>query len=264
MADQQTALQIRNGVNAGLDDKLQVKTLVDGDVVIKLVDKDGVNQAAVTGTNALKVDGSAVTQPVSAGSLPLPTGAATEATLAIVKSNQTDGTQKSKVVDGAGNVLAVTGTGDIGAVLKNAAGTELKGQKPMASSLPVVIASDQTAIPVSIPPVVTTPVHSYATAAAVAKDAITTFTYTNVAATTFKFKQVFVSASGETRIEVKSGAVGLETVKAVGFTSKGSLALNISFAKEIDVLAGEDVLVKVTNHDAQAMDIYQFINGEII
>lgn len=33
-------------------------------------------------TNAVKVDGSAVTQPISAASLPLPTGAATEATLA--------------------------------------------------------------------------------------------------------------------------------------------------------------------------------------
>lgn len=39
-------------------------------------------RAAVSATGAVKVDGSAVTQPVSAASLPLPTGAATEATLA--------------------------------------------------------------------------------------------------------------------------------------------------------------------------------------
>jgi hypothetical protein len=37
------------------------------------------NKATVTGSNALKVDNSAVTQPVSAASLPLPTGAATAA-----------------------------------------------------------------------------------------------------------------------------------------------------------------------------------------
>ena len=39
----------------------------------------GINMVAVTAANALKVDGSAVTQPVSAASLPLPTGAATAA-----------------------------------------------------------------------------------------------------------------------------------------------------------------------------------------
>lgn len=41
----------------------------------------GGNSASVTGSNALKVDGSAVTQPVSVASLPLPSGAATESTL---------------------------------------------------------------------------------------------------------------------------------------------------------------------------------------
>lgn len=40
---------------------------------------DGVREAAVTAANALKVDGSAVTQPVSAATLPLPTGASTSA-----------------------------------------------------------------------------------------------------------------------------------------------------------------------------------------
>ena len=40
-------------------------------------------------TNAFKVDGSAVTQPISAASLPLPTGAATESTLAAL-SNKFD------------------------------------------------------------------------------------------------------------------------------------------------------------------------------
>jgi hypothetical protein len=42
--------------------------------------------ADVTAANALKTDGSAVTQPVSAAALPLPTGAATETTLGAVKT----------------------------------------------------------------------------------------------------------------------------------------------------------------------------------
>ena len=66
--------------------------------------------------NGLKTDGSAVTQPVSATSLPLPAGAATETTLGLVN-------------------------GKLPASL---------GQKAMAASLAVVLASDQAAIPVTV------------------------------------------------------------------------------------------------------------------
>lgn len=60
----------------------------------------GGNSATVTASNALKVDGSAVTQPISAASLPLPTGAATA-------SNQTTpGSQTTKLNDGT-NTAAV-------------------------------------------------------------------------------------------------------------------------------------------------------------
>lgn len=63
-------------------------------------------------TNALKVDGSATTQPVSgtfwqatqpisATSLPLPTLAATS-------TKQSDGSQKTQIVDGSGNVIGAT------------------------------------------------------------------------------------------------------------------------------------------------------------
>lgn len=74
---------------------------------------------AVTAANAAKVDGSAVTQPISAASLPLPTGAATETTLG------------TRLAD-------ATFTGRINTL----------GQKTMANSTPVVLSSDQTVIPV--------------------------------------------------------------------------------------------------------------------
>jgi hypothetical protein len=51
----------------------------------------GGNTATVTAASALKVDGSAVTQPVSAASLPLPAGASTSA-------NQTNGSQQTQIV----------------------------------------------------------------------------------------------------------------------------------------------------------------------
>lgn len=67
------------------------------------------------------VDGSGVTQPISAASLPLPTGAATSA-------NQTTANSSLSSIDGKFGSL---------------------GQKAMAGSAPVVIASDQSAIPAS-------------------------------------------------------------------------------------------------------------------
>jgi hypothetical protein len=60
----------------------------------------GGNTASVTAASALKVDGSAVTQPVSASALPLPAGAATAA-------NQTNGTQTTQI-NGGGNTATVT------------------------------------------------------------------------------------------------------------------------------------------------------------
>lgn len=75
---------------------------------------------SLTTTGLLRIDGSGVTQPISAASLPLPTGAATEATLA--------------------GVLTTTAF---------QARINTLGQKTMANSTPVVLASDQTAILVS-------------------------------------------------------------------------------------------------------------------
>lgn len=118
----------------------------------------------------------------------LPTGAATEATLANVSTsaNQTNGSQKSQIVDGAGDVVDVvalatgvigsdkglvtnsvihgltTGGGggyvDVKVTPSGALTTEstlagldaaVLGQDTMANSLPVVLASNQSAIPVT-------------------------------------------------------------------------------------------------------------------
>ena len=81
----------------------------------------GGSVAGGTGTNPLRVDPTGTTtQPISAASLPLPTGAASELTLS------------TRVADS-------TITSRLG----------LLGQKPMTGSAPVVIASDQSAIPIT-------------------------------------------------------------------------------------------------------------------
>lgn len=76
---------------------------------------------SLTVAGALRVDGSAVTQPISAAALPLPTGAATSA------------------LQTAGNATLTAISGQLPATL---------GQKTMAASFAVTIASDQTPLSV--------------------------------------------------------------------------------------------------------------------
>lgn len=82
-------------------------TLTGGTQKSKLVDSGGTNVATVSSGGALKVDGSAVTQPVSAASLPLPSGAATSAL-------QTTGNTSLSSIDGKtpalGQALAAAST----------------------------------------------------------------------------------------------------------------------------------------------------------
>lgn len=81
------------------------------------------NEEIVQVTGTVLTDGSATTQPVSAVSLPLPTGASTAA-------NQTTANASLSSIDGK---------------------TPALGQATMANSSPVVIASNQSAVPVSGP-----------------------------------------------------------------------------------------------------------------
>ena len=137
------------------------------------------NQTAVqsaigsSASTAVTIQGSVsgVAVPVSLGSVPLPTGAATAA-------NQTNGSQKTQIVDGSGNVIASTsnalnvqvenfpatqpvsgtvtanqGTAGISPWLQNITeigGTALAlGQTTMSASIPVAIASDQSPVTVA-------------------------------------------------------------------------------------------------------------------
>lgn len=99
---------------------------------------DGVETLLITASGAATVDGSATTQPISAVSLPLPTGAATEATLATRASEATLATRASEATL-ATRLADATFTARINTL----------GQKTMANSTPIVIASDQSAVPVT-------------------------------------------------------------------------------------------------------------------
>jgi hypothetical protein len=99
---------------------------------------DGTNIQSVSAAGAAKVDGSAVTQPISAASLPLPANAATETTVATLATQATLATRASEATL-ATRVADATITARLGVL----------GQASMAASAPVVIASDQASIPVA-------------------------------------------------------------------------------------------------------------------
>lgn len=83
-AKQDTQITGLNDINTELNTQTALLTTIDADT--GSIDSKIPANLTVTSTRLL-VDGSGVTQPVSAASLPLPTGAATEATLATLSGN---------------------------------------------------------------------------------------------------------------------------------------------------------------------------------
>ena len=132
--------------------------------------------ASQTVTGSVSVSNFPATQAISAASLPLPTGASTEATLSALNTKVTtsangikvDGSAVTQPVSGS---VSISGTASISGTVTANAGTNLNtsalalesggnlagingklgslGQKTMSGSAPVVIASDQSSIPVS-------------------------------------------------------------------------------------------------------------------
>jgi hypothetical protein len=126
-------------------------TLTGGTQTSRLT--DGTNTAAVSAANALKVDGSAVTQPISATTLPLPTGASQEHVTAASPHavRLTDGAAFYDATKTGQLPTALVGARldtNVGAWLGSTAPTV--GQKTAANSLPTILASDQGALPVNV------------------------------------------------------------------------------------------------------------------
>lgn len=141
---------------------------------IKILDSAGTNKLSVSAAGAAKIDGSAVTQPISASSLPLPTGAATSAnqtseqTLigAVTETAPATDTASSglngrlqRIAQRITSLITALGSpfqagGSIGNTtfgITNWLGSTAPtvGQKTMANSLPFVLASDQSTILIS-------------------------------------------------------------------------------------------------------------------
>lgn len=105
-------------------------------------------------------------------------------------------------------------------------------------------------------------IHEYATSATVAAgNTVTVITYTVTALKTLLLKTVEAAASGKAKVVVLAGTPSSETVRAVFFISTASGFGQIHFDQPIEVAAGDNVLVTMTNNDNQSQDLYAFING---
>ena len=196
-----------------------------------------------TGTNLhVVVDGSVAvtgtfwqaTQPISAASLPLPTGASTSAL-------QTTGNSSLSSIDGKLNSL---------------------GQKTMAGSVPVVLASDQSAITVSSGIAAQTgAVCDYATASSVAGGSTSNHDYT--VTTSMKVSEVSFASSGAGKVELKVGPVASLVSKWVAFVPKAGGEVKMVFNPPIVVPTTSTGTVRLvmTNRENTSQDLYSTIVG---
>lgn len=100
------------------------------------------------------------TQPISAASLPLPAGAATESTLATIDADLGQPTTAAAAADGSGDYPVIGGIKRLALGMASALSNwstllgriPAQGQAAMAASLPVAIASNQTALSVNAAP----------------------------------------------------------------------------------------------------------------
>lgn len=112
-----------------------------------------------------------------------------------------------------------------------------------------------------------TEVNDYNTGSAVAASASSNHDYTVTVATTLKLSQIWASASGKMKIEVRietAAASGVFNTRFVGFNSTANPNIDIDINEHIAVVAGAIVRVIRTNLDNQAQDVYSTICGHEI
>lgn len=177
----------------------------------------------------------------------------------------TEGNQVLLSSDLAGNLrVSATLSGTSAVNVTQVGGSAISlGQKTMANSLPVVIASDQSTLPVTAGEVTSGIVAYYQTVSAVANGSTGTITYTVTAGKTLYLKQIMGSSSGgPCRVQVDYGAG--PTIICVSFYSTASPYFAMTFAQPIAIVAGTAVNIKILNSVGVAQDVYGFIGGHEI
>ena len=222
---------------------------------------DGVDQAEVTAAGRLEVDGSGVTHPISAASLPLPSGAATSANQLAnghdVTIDNASGASAVNIQDG-GNTITVDGSVDVGSALPAgdnnignvdvvtlpalAAGTNNIGDVDVLT-LPAIPAGTNNIGDVDV---LTQPARDRTTdnvGVAIQTDVL----MDDVTALTPKFANIDTATSGNTAIVA---AVAGKTIRVLSVFVACTAAVNIYWNDGTGNLMGGTRLIKLDNTGA--------------
>lgn len=244
---------------ADFNSSLPVKTETAGDVVVKLADADTPSQQVAVdsggnlATNLTELSGAAVETnngTVGNGTLRVTLASDSTGQVALASGSNTVGAVNQAGAPWSQNLTQVNGS------------PVALGQTGMAASIPVVIASNQTAVPVSITNPAGTIVVNYNTASSVASSASSTHTYTVTTGKTLSFDKWMTSASGRVKVEVQVDLGSGLTTKFVGFNSTANPNIYIDFSNlAISVASTKQVAIIRTNLDNQNQDLYSTIMG---
>lgn len=207
--------------------------------------RQGGNIATVTAGQALKVDGSAVTQPVS--------GTVTASNLpATVDTNY--GVVGASTLRTAAQIGNAAGAADFDAGATGAQTLRVEANQGAANAAPWNVAFAAPGAPVN----------DYKAAAAIASGASDNHDYTVTAGLTLHLNQVEASGSGKAKmlLEIETGvATGVFTTAAAQFNSTAETNMSIILQNPILVAAGVRVRIVMSNRDLLAQDLYSTICG---
>jgi len=145
---------------------------------------------------------------------------------------KTDGDIVSKITDGTNN-LEINSDGSINAnIIDSLAGAEVHVFRKVMSGIPN---TENTVV-----------------------------NYTVTVGKTLQLKAIQASASGKFKFELKTGPSSSESTRVVGFGSTPTGTIETVFPQSIEVVAGNKVLLIITNKDQVSSDVYGFINGNEI
>lgn len=262
---------------------LPVITENNGDVVVKVADATTPSQQLAvdsSGRVVVKLDdgnGNIVTSQTSGAQRALDVGVNVSgvqvdprAIRALTSSDtvtavQATGTNLHVVVD-SGTISATQGTSPWVVNETQVGGSSITlGQKTSANSYPVVIASDQSAIPVTISSTIAgTNINKYNTTVNLAANASANHDYAITAAKTFYGRKFWASGSGKIRMDAQTSPDGVTfTTFWTGFNSTATpnISVDLDLLAITDTGAGAKMRIIITNDDKQAFDVFSTISG---
>lgn len=243
---------------ADYDSSLPIRTQTDGDAVVKIagstianiwdIDANGIGMVNLNdGTNSLVISGSGgIAISIPAGEKIIITDGTDDLAINNDGSINVDG---SVQIDDGTDTLAINTDGSINSIITD--GTDTLDINTDGSINVNVVQSTQG-----------DEVHEYATTSGgVPGTPNTVIDYTVTAGHTLLLKAYYAACSGKFKAEVQTGTAASEVTRHTMFGSTSSGDKWIEFPQPLEVVAGDKVLVIVTNNDKANADVYAAING---